>query len=158
MKIGVIGAGRLGICFALLCEQAGYDVLVSDIREDYVADLMEKKIKTNEPDVQELPESFAINFSATTSNEKVIQECDIIYTLVATPSLPSGDYDVSAVWRVVDDIIESGVQGKSFVVGCTTNPGDCEMFQEQTCKARLGDFLQSRIYCPRIYHQRSTER
>ena len=26
MKIGVIGAGRLGICFALLCEQAGYDV------------------------------------------------------------------------------------------------------------------------------------
>ena len=23
MKIGVIGAGRLGICFALLCEQAG---------------------------------------------------------------------------------------------------------------------------------------
>ena len=36
MKIGVIGAGRLGICFALLCEQAGYDVLVSDVREDYV--------------------------------------------------------------------------------------------------------------------------
>jgi len=35
MKIGVIGAGRLGICFALLCEAAGYDVLVSDIREDY---------------------------------------------------------------------------------------------------------------------------
>ena len=26
MKIGVIGAGRLGICFALLCEQAGDDV------------------------------------------------------------------------------------------------------------------------------------
>ena len=35
MKIGIIGAGRLGICFALLCEQAGYDVLVSDI---FVAD------------------------------------------------------------------------------------------------------------------------
>ena len=28
MKIGVIGAGRLGICFALLCEQAGYDVSI----------------------------------------------------------------------------------------------------------------------------------
>ena len=133
MKIGVIGAGRLGICFALLCEQAGYDVLVSDIREDYVADLMEKKIKTNEPDVQELL-IRSQNFAATTSNEKVIQECDIIYTLVATPSLPSGDYDVSAVWRVVDDIIESGVQGKSFVVGCTTNPGDCEMFQDRLAK------------------------
>ena len=51
MKIGVIGAGRLGICFALLCEQAGFDVLVSDIREDYVNDLNQKKITTNEPEV-----------------------------------------------------------------------------------------------------------
>ena len=106
MKIGVIGAGRLGICFALLCEQAGYDVLVSDIREDYVADLMEKKIKTNEPDVQEFL-SRSLNFSATTSNEKVIQECDIIYTLVATPSLPSGDYDVS-LWTATNE------QGRDF--------------------------------------------
>ena len=36
MKIGVIGAGRLGICFALLCEAAGHPVLVSDVRKDYV--------------------------------------------------------------------------------------------------------------------------
>ena len=43
MKIGVIGAGRLGICFALLCERAGYDVLVSDIREDYVNDLNQQE-------------------------------------------------------------------------------------------------------------------
>ena len=49
MKIGVIGAGRLGICFALLCEAAGYDVLASDIREDYVNDLNNKKIITTEP-------------------------------------------------------------------------------------------------------------
>ena len=54
MKIGVIGAGRLGICFALLCERAGYDVLVSDIREDYVNDLNAKKISTNEPEVEDL--------------------------------------------------------------------------------------------------------
>ena len=62
---------------------------------------------------------------------KVIEECDIIYTLVATPSLTSGDYDVSAVWKVVNDIIASGVKDKPFVVGCTTNPGDCEKFQEE---------------------------
>ena len=27
MKIGVIGAGRLGLTFALLCEKNGYEVL-----------------------------------------------------------------------------------------------------------------------------------
>ena len=47
MKIGVIGAGRLGICFALLCEAAGYEVVVSDIREDYVNDLNQRKIETD---------------------------------------------------------------------------------------------------------------
>ena len=100
MKIGVIGAGRLGICFALLCEEAGYDVLVSDIREDYVNSLNNREIVTNEPEVSNLLKR-AKNFRATTDNREVIEECDLIYTLVATPSLPDGSYNVSSVWDVV---------------------------------------------------------
>ena len=134
MKIGVIGAGRLGICFALLCEQAGYDVLVSDVREDYVKNLRNKFISTNEPEVSKLL-STSPRLSATSSNNKVIRECDIIYTLVATPSKRDGSYDVSAVWDVVQDIKKvKKVQGKAFVVGCTTNPGDCEQFQNELDK------------------------
>jgi UDPglucose 6-dehydrogenase len=129
MKIGVIGAGRLGICFALLCEAAGYDVLVSDIREDYVNDLNERKIKTHEPEVENLLK-VAKNFRATTNNKEVIDECDLIYTLVATPSLEDGSYDVSSVWQVVDDF-QDVTKAKYFVVGCTTNPGDCDNFKKQ---------------------------
>ena len=129
MKIGVIGAGRLGICFALLCEAAGYEVLVSDIREDYVNDLNKRKIKTHEPEVENLLK-VAKNFRATTSNKQVIDECDLIYTLVATPSLEDGSYDVSDVWRVVDDFQDITVK-KYFVIGCTTNPGDCDLFKKQ---------------------------
>ena len=154
MKIGVIGAGRLGICFALLVEQAGYNVLVSDIRQDYVDDLMEKKIKTNEPDVQELLDRSQ-NFEATTK-QKVIQESDIVYTLVATPSLESGDYDVSAVWRVVDDIIESGVQGKHSSLDALPTLVTVKSFKRNLI-SRMGDFLQPRVYCSRIYHQRSAD-
>ena len=129
MKIGVIGAGRLGICFALLCEAAGYDVLVSDIREDYVNDLNERKIKTHESEVENLLK-VAKNFRATTNNKEVIEECDLIYTLVATPSLEDGSYDVSAVWQVVEDF-QDVTSTKYFVVGCTTNPGDCNNFKNQ---------------------------
>jgi len=128
MKIGVIGAGRLGICFALLCERAGYDVLVSDIREDYVRDLNAKKISTNEPEVEDLLR-ISKNFRATTNNKEVIEECDLIYTLVSTPSLEDGSYDVSAVWDVVEDLKDI-TKKKYFVVGCTTNPGDCDAFQK----------------------------
>jgi len=131
MKIGVIGAGRLGICFALLCEQAGYEILVSDVREDYVKNLRNKFISTNEPEVSKLL-STSPRLSATTSNTKVIRECDIIYTLVATPSKKDGSYDVSAVWDVVEDFKKvKNVEGKAFIVGCTTNPGDCVEFQKE---------------------------
>ena len=133
MKIGVIGAGRLGICFALLCEQAGYDVLVSDVRDSYVKNLQNKIISTNEPEVAKLL-TTSPRLSATTNNLKVIRECDVIYTLVATPSSKDGSYDVSAVWKVVEDLKKAGkknVGGKAFIVGCTTNPGDCEKFQNE---------------------------
>jgi len=136
MKIGVIGAGRLGICFALLCEQAGYDVLVSDVRERYVKNLQRQIISTNEPEVAKLL-SKSPRLSATTNNLKVIRECDVIYTLVATPSRKDGSYDVSAVWKVVEDLKKAGkknIEGKSFIVGCTTNPGDCEEFQKELDK------------------------
>ena len=133
MKIGLIGAGRLGICLALLIEQEGYHVIASDVREDYVNDLQNKKINSTEPQVQELLE-HSINLEFTTDNRKVIRESDVIFTLVQTPSLEDGSYDVSAVWKVVEDIKQemSSIANypKSFVVGCTTNPGDCDKFKD----------------------------
>ena len=129
MKIGLIGAGRLGICLALLIERAGFDVIASDVREDYIENLQNKVIFTNEPQVQDyLSQSENIEF--TTDNQKLIDESDIIFTLVQTPSLEDGSYDVSAVWKVVQDLQNSNTKGKSFVVGCTTNPGDCDEFQK----------------------------
>jgi nucleotide sugar dehydrogenase len=150
MKIGLIGAGRLGICLALLMENAGYDVLVSDIREDYVDSLNKKIIQTAEPHVTEHLKE-ATNIEATTDNKKVIAECDIVFTLVATPSSPDGSYDVSSVWDVVRDFQESSnVQGKTLVVGCTTNPGDCERFQDT-----LRPYGVSVIYNPEFIAQGS---
>ena len=125
-RIGVIGAGRLGICFALLVDRAGYDVVVSDVRESYVKNLNDKHISTNEPLVNELLKES--NIKATTSNRDVITSSDIVYTFVATPSTQDGNYDVSAIDSVVKDF--EGFSGKKFVVGCTTNPRDCEKFKK----------------------------
>ena len=131
MKIGLIGAGRLGICLALLMERVGYDVIVSDIRTAYVSGLNDRRIETNEPEVEDLLKE-AKNFKATTDNKEVIEQSDIIFTLVATPSLEDGSYDVSSVDDVVDELKKvDGINGKSFIVGCTTNPGDCKRWEEK---------------------------
>ena len=103
MKIGLIGTGRLGLCFSLLVERAGYSVLASDNREDYIKDLRKRVVGTTEPDVHDLLWSSK-NIEFTTDNERVVRECDIIFTLVATPSLEDGSYDVSNVDDVVSDI------------------------------------------------------
>jgi nucleotide sugar dehydrogenase len=135
MKIGIIGAGRLGLTFALLCEKAGYDIIVSDKREDYVYNLNQGVCNTNEPLIQKM--LFEVeNFSATTSNVEIIENCDIIFTFVATPSTTDGSYDTSAVFEVVTDFfaatkLEIPVFSKKFIVGCTTNPGDVEQIQNK---------------------------
>jgi len=145
MKIGLIGAGRLGICLALLIERSGYDVLASDVRESYVSGLKNKEIITTEPEIQSLL-SASTRIDFTTDNDRVIQECDIIFTLVATPSLDDGSYDVSNVDDVVSDFQRLGwkdkdsLNGKSLVVGCTTNPGDCDIFAEKLSEVGVDVF------------------
>jgi len=123
MKIGVIGAGRLGICFALLAESAGHDVYVSDVNSSYVNKLTTKTLYSNEPEVEDLL-LRSTKLRATTNNSNVIKSSDIIFTFVPTPSLDDGSYDCSLVDDVVCDLIRSpNLEGKKFIVGCTTNPG-----------------------------------
>ena len=132
MKIGVIGVGRLGICFALLLDRAGHDVMASDIRTNYVAALNRGEIQTQEPGVADLlTNKNSIQF--TTDTRAVIQHSDVIYVMVATPSSADGSYDVSAVDRVVQDVTECefDISGKILVIGCTTNPGDCQRVQDR---------------------------
>lgn len=131
MDIGVVGTGRLGICFALLLDRAGHHVVGSDIRTNYVAGLNQRRITTNEPGVADMLTNCNIRF--TTDTRDVVQSSEIIYVMVATPSLADGSYDISAVDRVVEDISECDfdISGKILVIGCTTNPGDCQRIQDQ---------------------------
>lgn len=152
MTIGIIGAGRLGLTFALLCEKAGYTVIVSDKREDYVYNLNHHVCITNEPLLQQMLFE-TINFSATTNNIQVIESSDIIFTFVATPSLTDGSYDTSAVFEVTNDFfaaskLDISVFNKKFIVGCTTNPGDVEQIQN-----RLSMFSIEVAYNPEFIAQ-----
>ena len=131
MKIGVIGAGRLGICFALLAESAGHDVYVSDVRPSYVAQINAREIFSNEPDVEELLMESK-HLRATTNNQDVIKSSDVIFTFVPTPSLDDGSYDCSLVDSVVCDLLRApNLEGKKFIVGCTTNPGFVDKVDEK---------------------------
>jgi len=153
MKIGVIGAGRLGICFALLAESVGHDVYVSDVRSHYVDQVNAKEIYSNEPEVEDLL-LRSKKLRATTNNQDVIKHSDIIFTFVPTPSLDDGSYDCSLVDSVVCDLLRApNLEGKKFIVGCTTNPG----YVDQVDKRLEGKGI-SVFYSPEFVAQGSIVR
>ena len=54
MKIGVIGANTLGVAFSLICEKAGYDVIIYDENEDTIFNLNQEIYNTKEPLIQKM--------------------------------------------------------------------------------------------------------
>lgn len=130
-NIGIIGVGKLGLPYALSFERAGFNVYASSYKKEYVEALQNGTYESTEPEVLDYLEK-AKNITFTIDNHLVIDKCDFIYVMVATPSTDAGDYDTSAVTIVANDFLNhsGSVNGKMLVVGSTVNPGDCDKLQE----------------------------
>ena len=58
--IGVIGLGKLGICFALNLEKAGFRVTGLDIDEDYIQQINDRTLQSYEPQVRDAASQQAL--------------------------------------------------------------------------------------------------
>ncbi len=131
-NVSIIGTGRLGLCFALTLEKAGYDVVGVDINETYV-DALNNKTFTSDEEGVTAHLAAATNFRATTRLEEAITHSDILFVIVATPSLPNGRYDHSQVESLITKLesLPRHGQHKHFIVCCTTMPGYCDTIRER---------------------------
>lgn len=135
MVIGIIGNGKIGLPFGLLCRKAGYDVIMSDSDEDFITNLNQNIYLVNEPLIQRFLFEES-PFSATTDNVEVIKNSDIIFTFVeSTPSV-DGNYDTTNLFEVVNSFfttsqLEIPIYEKKFVVCSTTNPGEVQQIQDK---------------------------
>jgi UDPglucose 6-dehydrogenase len=128
----VIGIGKLGLCFALTLEKNGYEVVGTDINPEYVDSINDKTLSSDEEGVENLLKA-SNNFLATTSLEHALEHSDLLFVVVATPSLQNGRYDHSQVDRLVQTIEELGYSDlqKEFIVCCTTMPGYCDSISQK---------------------------
>lgn len=125
-EIGVIGIGKLGLSFALLLEESGYNVHGSDISQEYNDKINNKTLFSFEPRVNELL-AKSENLKSSCDNLSVIEKSEIIFTFVQTPSNDDGGYNHSNIEDIISDFITSHNNGvnltdKIFVIGCTTMP------------------------------------
>jgi nucleotide sugar dehydrogenase len=122
-NITIVGVGRLGICMALSCEKAGYNVLGVDVLPSYVESLNKKTFVSDEPGVTE-GLRIAKNFVASTDLDEGLRFSDYIFVLVATPTgIGAKSYDHSLLSGVLSQINERKVKNKHIIVGCTVLPG-----------------------------------
>lgn len=120
--ISVVGIGRLGLGFALLLENIGYDVVGVDVSEEYVKKINSKTLNTSEPGYTELLKNSK-NFKATTSLEEGLNHSDLIFIIVQTPN-SGGErfYDHSILSNLLIHMNRLKPIGKDIIIGCTVMP------------------------------------
>jgi len=119
-RIGIFGAGYVGLvtgtCFASL----GHDVVVRDVVAEKIDALRRGEIPIYEPGLEELLAANRDRISFTTDVAETIAGADFLYVAVGTPPTYSGDADLSAVWTVVDEL--AAVGGSPIAVMKSTVP------------------------------------
>ena len=122
-NLSVIGIGRLGLCFSLTLERAGYTVVGCDINEDYVKAINDKTFESYEPGVNDHLE-ISKNFVATVNLQEAVEHGELIFVTVRTESEPDGKYDHSQIESVLDGLRSLGIQKeqKHLVICSNVNP------------------------------------
>jgi UDPglucose 6-dehydrogenase len=134
MKVGIIGLGKVGVPFALLCKESGLSVVVSDNDEELIYNLNQNVCLTSEPYVQRM--LFEQQGISTSDPIEIITDSDIIFTFIETLPFLDGNIDTSVVFEVANlffDVskLDIPLYEKKFVICTTTNPGDVEQIQKK---------------------------
>jgi UDPglucose 6-dehydrogenase len=107
-RIGVIGAGWVGLVTAACFADLGHEVVVRDVVPERVSDLEAGRVPIHEPGLAELLERNAPRISYTLEIADVFAGARLAFVCVPTPPTYSGDADLSAVWWVLDELPELG--------------------------------------------------
>ncbi|MDQ3668770.1 MAG: UDP-glucose/GDP-mannose dehydrogenase family protein [Actinomycetota bacterium] len=102
--IGVIGAGWVGLVTAACFAELGHDVVVRDVVPERIEALEAGRIPIHEPGLAELVARQRERMRFTLDLGDVFAEARLAFICVGTPSTYSGDADLSAVRRVLDEL------------------------------------------------------
>ncbi len=123
MRVAVIGTGYVGLVAGTCFAETGNDVICVDIDPAKVAKLTEGVPTIFEPGLKELmnknQEEKRLSF--TTDLKTSVQNSEVIFLAVGTPSSTDGSADLTAVLKVASDI-GLAMNGKKVIVNKSTVP------------------------------------
>ncbi|NKE62957.1 UDP-glucose/GDP-mannose dehydrogenase family protein [Lentzea sp. PSKA42] len=103
-RIGVVGAGYVGLTTAACFAHLGHDVVCADVDESKIERLRRNEVDLVEPGLAELLERHDVEFTAVFPSD-----VDFLFVCVPTPSGDHGEADLTAVHDVVAQVPENTV-------------------------------------------------
>ena len=102
----MLGAGWVGLATAASFAELGHDVIVRDVVPEHVAALRAGEVPIHEPGLAAMLGRNRDRVRFTAETPEVVASAEIVFVCVGTPSTYSGDADLSAVWRIVDELAD----------------------------------------------------
>ena len=130
-RISVIGLGKLGLCIAAIFAYKGYQVVGVDIDEDKIRSVNEARAPFYEPGLDNLLRAVVPSgrVVATSDYSYAINDTDITFVVVPTPSEPDGSYSNRYIGMAVKSIateLRNKNQYHLIVITSTVFPGTME--------------------------------
>jgi UDPglucose 6-dehydrogenase len=137
MRLGVFGAGYVGLVTAACFAERGHTVAVCDTDAAKVSLLQSGRVPFFEPGLAVLiaRNADAGRLSFTTQPAEVVKGCAIVFIAVGTPSAPDGRADVSGV-RDAAIAIANAIDGPLLVVLKSTIPIESAGLVNETVRGR----------------------
>ena len=119
-KIGIFGAGWVGLVTGACFAELGHTAVVRDVVPERIEALRDGRLPFHEPELADLVERNSERLTFTLDAAEAATDADFLYVCVGTPSTYSGDANLSYVWSVLDDLKE--FSGRPVLVMKSTVP------------------------------------
>ena len=139
-RIGVIGAGYVGLVTGACLASLGHQVTLRDIDPAKVELIAAGEPPIHEDGLKQLMHECRDRLRATHDMKEMLEASDIVFIAVDTPPTHSGDADLSRVMTVLDEIEAIGAgSGHVLVMKSTVPVGTGERVRAELDKRGLSD-------------------
>ena len=135
-RVGIIGAGYVGLVTGVCLAALGHQVTVRDIDARKVEALGDGQVPIYEPGLEDLMVRSSERLSYTLSLERLLERSDIVFVAVDTPPSYSGDADLSRVMGFIDELANLGSDARHILVMKSTVPVGTGKRVRQVLEAR----------------------